>query len=89
MNNPHILYALYMINPQQIYTGGAGDGGGFLKCTAIVTESTKYLNVEQRAHWLPIQERTNQLCHVIMMSSCQVELYPSRVSCQNFGFIYC
>ncbi len=29
-----------MINPQQIYTGGAGDGGGFLKCTAIVTEST-------------------------------------------------
>ncbi len=27
-----------------------------------------YLNVEQRAHWLLIQERTNQLCHVIMMS---------------------
>ncbi len=37
--------------------------------TAIVI----YLNVEQRAHWLPIQERTNQLCHV-MMSVGQIEL---------------
>ncbi len=32
-----------------------------------------YLNVEQRAHWLPIQERTNQLCHVVM-SLGQIEL---------------
>ncbi len=28
----------------------------------------KYLNVEQQAHWLLIQKRTDQLCHVIMMS---------------------
>ncbi len=27
----------------------------------------KYLNIEQQAHWQLIQERTNQLCHVIMM----------------------
>ncbi len=64
-----------MITLKQIYTSGAGEGGGFLKCAATATANTaKYLNVEQRAHWLPIQERTNQLCHVIMMSLCHTEL---------------
>ncbi len=42
---------------------------------SFISFIAKYLNVEQRAHWLPIQERTNQLdCHVIMMSLCHIEL---------------
>ncbi len=50
-------------------------GGGFLKCAATATANTdKYLNVEQRPHWLPIQEISNQLCYVIMMSLCHIEL---------------
>ncbi len=43
-------------------------------CKLLQQELVIYLNVEQRAHWLPIQERTNQLCHVIMMSLGQIEL---------------
>ncbi len=54
---------------QQIYTGGAGEGGGFLKCAGKLLQQTKarYLNIEKLAHWLLIQEKTNELCHVIMM----------------------
>ncbi len=43
-----------------------------------------YLNVEQRAHWLLIQERTNQLCHVIMMSLGQIELDLSDCAISSF-----
>ncbi len=42
-------------------------------CKLLQQALVIYLNVEQRAHWLPIQERTNQLCNVIMMSLGQIE----------------
>ncbi len=72
MNNS-IVYVI-----TQIYKDVAGEGGGFLKCAATATANiVKYLNVEQRAHWLPIQERTYQQCHVIKMSLCHTELYLS------------
>ncbi len=52
--------------------------------------TSMYLNVEQRAHWLLILERTNQLCRVVMMSLCQIVLdywtVSSRVSYQNLVF---
>ncbi len=50
---------------QQIYTGGAGGGGGFLKCAATATASTRrvYLNVELQAHWLLMEKGTNQQRH--------------------------
>ncbi len=40
MNNGHIAY---MIIPEQIYTGGAGEGGGFLEHTATATASASYI----------------------------------------------
>ncbi len=54
-------------------------------------KKASYLNIEQWAHWLLIQEKPNQLCHVIMMSLGQIELdrtAPTRVSCQNSVHIY-
>ncbi len=50
---------------------------GFWSALHLLQQTlVKYLNVEQRAHWLPIQERTSQLWLVIMMSLCHIELEP-------------
>ncbi len=39
-----------------------GKGEGFGSTLQLLQQAlAKYLKVEQRAHWLPIQERTNQL----------------------------
>ncbi len=43
------------------------EGGEILKCTATANIA-KYFNFEQRSHWPPIQERSNQLHYVIIMS---------------------
>ncbi len=53
-----------------MYAGGAGEGGGFLKCTAKPLQQTKarYLNIE----------------HMIMMSLGQIELDLS--DCANLEF---
>ncbi len=46
---------------------------GFFSVLQLLQQAlAKYLNVEQQAHWLLIQKRTNQLHHV--MSLCQIEL---------------
>ncbi len=54
------------------------------RCKLLQQALVIYLNVEQWAHWLPIQERTNQLCHVIMMSLCQIELDLSDCTIKSF-----
>ncbi len=38
------------------------------RCKLLQQALVIYLNVEQQAHWLPIQEKTIQLCHVIIMT---------------------
>ncbi len=45
---------------------------------------TRYLNIERWAHWLLIQEKTNQLSHMIMMLLGQIELGLS--DCANSEF---
>jgi len=43
----------YMNYPKQIYTGGAREGGEFLKARYKLLQQTlsKYLKVERQAHW--------------------------------------
>ncbi len=43
-----------MIISKQIYTGGAGECGGFLRHAATAA-STSQVNVKQQAHWLLTQ----------------------------------
>ncbi len=54
------------------------------RCKLLQQALVIYVNVEQRAHWLPIQERTNLLCHVIMMSLGQIELDLSDCAILSF-----
>ncbi len=62
------------------------EGVGFLKCSAKLLQQMKArnLNIEQWAHWLPIQENTNQLSHMIMMSLGQIKFDLS--DCANWEF---
>jgi len=41
----HIQYNIHEIPPKHIYTGGAGEDGGFLKerCTLLTANNGKYL----------------------------------------------
>ncbi len=48
-----------------MYTGGAGEGGGFLKRAATATASTsRVFEYWTAAHWLLMQKETSQLHHV-------------------------
>ncbi len=53
-------------------------------CKLLRQALAKYLNVEQRAHMLPIQARTSCDWHVMMMSLCHTELDLS--DCAIFSF---
>ncbi len=72
MNNPHITYMNHLVADLYRWSWGRWRVSE-ARCETATTSTGHIFNVEQRAHWLPIQERTNQLCHV-MMSLGQIEL---------------
>ncbi len=88
VRNTAAAHITYINNPHSIHDYPIADlfrdGGGFLKhASTTIANIAKYLNAEQRAHWPPIKERTNQLCHVIMMPLCHVELDLSDCAIQS------
>ncbi len=66
-----------MIISKQIYPGGAGECGGFLRHAATAA-STSQVNVKQQAHWLLKQNNQSAApCDdvIVMMSlNFQIEL---------------
>ncbi len=48
--------------------------GSWSTLWTTTANKARYLNIEQWAHWLLIQEKTNHLCHMMMMSLGQIEL---------------
>ncbi len=66
MNNPHSIH-------DHLYRWSWGRWRATEVHCYCYSKHCQVLNIEQRAHWLPVQERTNQLCHVIM-SLCYIVL---------------
>ncbi len=76
----HIIWSPHS-RPIQVELGKVE---GFLSVLQLLPNAlAKYLNIEQRAHWLPIQEKTNQMWHV-MMPLCQIELDISDCAIYSF-----
>ncbi len=63
-----------MNNPQQIYTGGAGEGGGFLKRAATATANTS----QAFQCWATSSSATNiEQISCDLMSLCHIEVGQS------------
>ena len=62
----HDILLLYMNYPKQIYAGGAGEGGGFLKaCCRLITETLPvFVGMLSRSSLAADATATNQLRYV-------------------------